>query len=48
MAVSHVVSMLEKNIKEEDIRASYDNGELKITFPKEVEKVPEKKTIMIE
>ena len=37
-----------ENIKEEDIRASYDNGELKITFPKEVEKVPERKTIMIE
>ena len=37
-----------ENIKEEDIRASYDNGELKIIFPKEVEKVPERKTIMIE
>ena len=26
----------------------YENGELKISFPKEVEKLPEKKTIMIE
>ena len=37
-----------ENIREEDIRASYDNGELKITFPKVVEKVPERKTLMIE
>jgi len=27
---------------------SYDNGELKVTFPKETVKIPEKKTIMIE
>ena len=26
----------------------YENGELKITFPKEVKKLPEKKTITIE
>ena len=32
-------------VTEEDIKASYENGELKITFPKEVEKLPEKKTI---
>lgn len=37
-----------KNIHEEDIKANYDNGELKITFPKEKEVLPEKKTIMIE
>ena len=37
-----------ENVREEDIKASYDNGELKITFPKEQEKLPEKKTIMIE
>ncbi len=36
------------SITENDIKASYDNGELKITFPKETAKVPEKKTIMIE
>ena len=24
-----------ENVKEEDVRASYENGELKITFPKE-------------
>ena len=35
-------------LKEEDIKASYENGELKITFPKESEKLPENKTIMIE
>lgn len=35
-------------IREEDIKASYENGELKISFPKEVEKLPEKKTIAIE
>lgn len=37
-----------ENVKEEDIKASYENGELKITFPKEQEKLPEKNTIMIE
>lgn len=37
-----------ESISEEDIKASYNNGELKITFPKEVAKVPEKKTIMID
>ena len=37
-----------ENVREEDIKASYENGELKITFPKEQEKLPEKKTIMIE
>ena len=37
-----------ENVSEEDIKASYENGELKISFPKEVEKLPEKKTIMIE
>ena len=33
---------------ERTCKASYENGELKITFPKEQEKLPEKKTIMIE
>ena len=37
-----------ENVSEEDIKASYENGELKISFPKEVQKLPEKKTIMIE
>ena len=37
-----------ENVKEEDVRASYENGELKITFPKESAKLPEKKNIMIE
>ena len=41
-------SMLVRMLKEKDIKASYDNGELKITFPKEKEKLPENKTIMIE
>ena len=36
-------------IREEDIRASFDNGELKITFPKEESrKVEEKRFIPIE
>ena len=37
-----------ENVREEDIKASYDNGELQITFPKAQEELPEKKTIMIE
>ena len=37
-----------ENLDETDIKASYDNGELKVTFPKETVKIPEKKTIMIE
>lgn len=37
-----------ENVEEKDIKASYDNGELKITFPKEKEKLPENRTIMIE
>ena len=37
-----------ENVKEEDVRASYENGELKITFPKASAKLPEKKNIMIE
>lgn len=36
------------NIKEEDIKAKYENGELKIMIPKQVHQVSEKKTIMIE
>ena len=28
-----------ENVEEKDIKASYDNGELKITFPKEKEKL---------
>lgn len=35
-------------VTEEDIKASYDNGELKITFPSKKEELPEKKTICIE
>ena len=40
--------LIGENVEEKDIKASYDNGELKITFPKEKEKLPENKTIMIE
>lgn len=36
------------SVTEDDIKASYENGELKITFPKEITKLPEKKTIMID
>ena len=36
-----------KNVTEEDIKASFDNGLLKITVPKEVQKIEEKKTITI-
>ena len=35
-------------LSEEDIKAGYENGELKITFPKEVKKLPEKKPITID
>ena len=34
-------------VKEEDIKATYTNGELKITVPKQTAQVSEKKTIMI-
>ena len=38
-----------KNLKEEDIKAKYDNGVLTLNVPKEVEKLPEeKKYIAIE
>ena len=38
-----------ENIKEEDIKANFDNGELKITFPSDKPKqVEEKKYIPIE
>ena len=38
-----------ENIKEEDIKANFDNGELKITFPSNTPKqVEEKKYIPIE
>ena len=36
------------SVKEEDIKASYENGELKISFPKETKQVPGKKVISIE
>lgn len=36
------------DIKEEDIKASYHNGELKITISKKDKRVAEKKTIMID
>lgn len=35
-------------VKEEDIKATYTNGELKITVPKQTSQVSEKKTIMID
>lgn len=35
-------------VKEEDIKATYTNGELKITVPKQTAQVSEKKTIMID
>ncbi len=38
-----------KELKEEDIKAKFEDGVLKLSVPKkEVEKVPEKKRIMIE
>ena len=38
-----------KNLKEEDIKAKYDNGVLTLTVPKEVDRLPEeKKYIAIE
>lgn len=37
-----------KDVNETDIKASYDNGELKITVPKKEAKLPEKKYISIE
>ena len=37
------------NLTEEDIKAKFENGLLKLDIPKaEAKKVPEKKTIMIE
>ncbi len=36
-----------ENTAQEDIHASYDNGILTISFPKETKKIPEKKTIEI-
>ena len=37
------------NLKEEDIKAKFENGLLKLDIPKvDAKKVPEKKTIMIE
>lgn len=35
-------------VKDEDIKATYTNGELKITFPKKDQQVSETKTIMID
>ena len=35
-------------VKEEDIKANFENGELKITVPKAEEKIPETKYIAIE
>ena len=38
-----------KDLKEEDIKAKFEDGVLKLSIPKkEAEKVPEKKRIMIE
>lgn len=36
------------DVTEQDIKASFDNGELKISFPKEIKAIPEKKQIMID
>ena len=37
------------NLKEEDIKAKFENGLLKLTVPKvDAKKIAEKKTIMIE
>jgi len=35
-------------LTEEDIKARFEDGVLKLTLPKKQEKIPEKKTIMIE
>ena len=38
-----------ENVKEEDVKAAFENGVLKLTLPREVQKkVPEKKYIQIE
>ena len=38
-----------ENVTEEDVKAKFEDGVLKLTVPKkEAPKVPEKKTIMIE
>ncbi len=38
-----------ENLKEEDVKAKFENGVLKLTVPKaEAKKIPEKKAIMIE
>lgn len=37
-----------KDVNQQDIKANYENGELKIIFPKEKEKLPENQTIMID
>ena len=36
------------DVKEEDIKASYQNGELKITFPEEAKRVETQSRIMID
>lgn len=36
------------DVKEEDIKASYQNGELKITFPEEAKRVETQRRIMID
>ncbi|MBR3643537.1 MAG: Hsp20/alpha crystallin family protein [Parasporobacterium sp.] len=36
------------NVKEEDVKAKFEDGVLKLTIPKADEAIPEKKTIMIE
>ncbi len=36
------------DIEEKDVKAKFENGVLTITFPKEKEKLPEKRTIAIE
>ncbi len=35
-----------KDVREEDIKASFNNGTLKLAFPKEVEKVEDKKKLI--
>ena len=37
-----------QSIREEDVKARFENGVLTLHFPKETEQLPERKTIMIE
>ena len=37
-----------QSIREEDVKAKFENGVLTLRFPKETDQLPERKTIMIE